>query len=520
MPLLPIFTACRDSAAIASPRKPGHTSLMRTLLSALLLTSAVPIAAQPAADSPAIEAVLQSGVALMNDGKASEALIMLDAALAAAVLPAERGRIQQLRAFILAGLERIPEARAAMEFAIASNPDPTPALLSMLFKLRAFTDDPVAAAETLVLLTVSDPAGLALIPTELIGRVRAGLAKDEPRGFDLDFALVGAGWLANTPEAATLDVIRQSVIKGLLARERADEAATMLAAVRDPEILIRMGIDRRFLTLWPAIEARLGPGAATASNAAVARAKEDFDKTPDELAARRAYAQALNLAAREEEALAIASGGATQGAALDKLGDEDLWLVDLEARLLAHIGRYDAALARYDQLAGSALEGRPGLIGPIIARAMFANELGRPDAALAAADFAEQHAELASASGRLYIAAARACALVTLGDAIAAQGAASPVLSAPDDNPQATLSTLMCLGQTDAAAATVRAALDDPARRGAMLWQLQPFLIADRGGATDNRMRAGMRALKARPDVSAAFRAVGRDLPAKVSPPR
>lgn len=486
----------------------------------LILACTAPLRAQPVADNPALEATLQSGVTLMNAGKAAEALAQLDAALANTILPAERGRIQQLRGFILASLERIPEARAAMEVAIASNPDPNPALLSTLVKLRAFTDDPVAAAETLVLLTVTDPAGLAALPVELIGRVRAGLAKDEGRAFDLDFALVNARWKADTPEESSLDALRMSVIAGLLARDRGDEAAAMLAMVMEPEILLRMGIDRRHAALWPAVEARLGPGAVAASAAAVARAKALFDKAPDDLAARRAYAQSLNLAAREPEALVVAAGGATGPAALDTLAEEDLWLVDLEARLLAHVGQRDAALARYDALATSKLAGRPGLIGPIVARAMFANELDRPDAALAAADFADANSQFASASGKLYIASARTCALARRGDAAAAAEAAKPVLATPELNPQATQSVLMCLGRMDAAAAAMIAALADPERRAAMLWQLQPFLIADRAGATDKATRATLRTLKARPDVAAAFRAAGRDLPARVSPPR
>ena len=53
-----------------------------------------------------------------------------------------------------------------------------------------------------------------------------------------------------------------------------------------------------------------------------------------------------------------------------------------------------------------------------------------------------------------------------------------------------------------------------------MLFDLQPFLIADRDKEREKDVRAAYRALKARPDVKAAFLKVGRDLPAAVAPPR
>lgn len=484
---------------------------MRYLILALLMMVAAPLAAQ----TP-----LETGLALMREGKAAEALALLDTALGEAELPAERGPVQQLRGFILADMGRLPEARAAMEVAVASNPAPAPALLAVLFKLRAATDDPMAAAETLVLLAAIDENELNGLPTELVGRVRAGLAADEARAFDLDFALVTAGWTGDTGNEGTLDALRMQLIGALLSRGRADEAKTMLADVQEPEVLLRLGIDRRYASLWPDVEARLGPGARTASAAAVARTKMLFETEPADLAARRNYAQALNLAAREEEALVVAQGAAIDAAQLNTLGDEDLWLIDLEARLLAHVGRYDEALARYAALAASQLEGRPALIGPIIARALFANELDRPDAALAAADFAAARGGLASASGRMFIGAARSCALARQGEGAAAEAAAAAVLADLTINSRASLLALMCLERFDAAAGMIVAALADPAQRTGMLWQMQPILIAERAGATDQKTRAALRRLKARADVRAAYAAAGRDLPAAVSPPR
>lgn len=510
--------------SIASPRRCGHVGTMRILALALLLAAA-PLAAQPLDISPAVQAAIQQGLTLMNENREAEALAGLDAALARTSLPAERGRIEQLRGFILARLNRLEEARTAMEFAVATDPAPNVAVLSTLFKLQLFTDKHLPASETLVLLATTDPKALALVTPDMVYRLRNALIDDQPRVFDLDLTLINAGWLQGTPSEGVVDGLIEGAIAGLLAQGRTEEATALLARVYKASALLNMAIDRRYTGLWPAIETRLGPGARTASAAEVARTKTRFDADPADGAARLAYASALNNAAREADALVVAAAAAPDAAALDALPEEDLWLVDLEARLLGHLGRDDEALARYESLAKSRMEGRGGLIAQIINWGLFAIELDRPQAALTATDFAASKSDAASAYGKLFIDAARTCALARLDRTPDAEAAIAPLLApaasnAKPANADALLVALLCLGRTDAAAALVVEQLQDPVRAPAMLWKLQPLLIEDREGAIDKRHRAGLRTLKARPDVRAAFTAKGRDLPPAVSPPR
>ncbi len=493
------------------------TKTPRALALLLLLAIAAPARADP---EPAVfEARMQAAAKQVDGGEPEAALATLDAMLAETETPRSRGRIEGLRFFALARLDRVGQARAAIEFAVATDPNPNAAWLGALFKIRALMGDSKAAAETLVLTAASTPETLDELPLPLVEQVREGLAGDPARRFDLDMALAAAGWLEATPDAARLDSLRQSLIPALIGRGRNDEAKTMLASVAAPDALMKLGIDRSSTALWPAVEARLGPASDTASKAAVARAQAAFKAAPDDIRARLGLAMALNSAAREAEAESIADF-ATAPEELAELDETGARLVTLHAHLLGFLGRTEDALARLDALGALPVENRPWLGGVLINKALFALQVEEPQRALEIADeMAAMSASLAPV-GQLYLAQIRACALARLGRRAEATEAAGPILAATGANPDVTLATLLCLGRQDAAAAAVIALLDDPAERVEMLWELQPFLLGARPKTPGEQNRSEMRAIKARADVRSAFEKAGRDLPAKVSPPR
>ncbi|PZN94434.1 MAG: hypothetical protein DCF31_09400 [Alphaproteobacteria bacterium] len=480
---------------------------------ALVLIAAAPLA-------PAdLETQLRGAAALYDAGKVGEALPILDALLAQAELPADRGRIQQLRFFVLARMDRLPEARAAIEVAVANTATPTPALLVALFKIRAFMGDNELAADTLLLIAATDAAALNTLPSELVSNVMRAVGKDRNRAFDLDFALNAADWQPVDATLGDVDWLRVRLVAALVARERMEEAGAVIDAILNPVQLVRIGIDRRYQAFWPQVEKRLGPGADIADAAYLAATKARFDAAPTSLIARLGYAEALNVASREPEALALADVAQTP-AELAALNEREIWLVNLHASLLADAGKIDEALARLAALNASPLAGRPTLINTMINQALLAVSVDRPQQAIAAADVADAKKGVVSSFGALYVAAARACALTQLGKTAEAAIAAAPLVSKPDANEDAYLSAMICLGRTDAAAAAIVRRLAGEDTRTDMLFNLQPFLINRRDTVRDAKEREAMRALKARADVKAAYLKVGRDMPAAVSPPR
>ncbi|WP_426167578.1 hypothetical protein [Sandarakinorhabdus sp. DWP1-3-1] len=480
---------------------------------ALLLIAAAPLA-------PAdIETQLRGAAALYDSGKAADALPILDALLAQAELPADRGRIQQLRFFVLARMDKIPEARAAIEVAVANTATPTPALLAALFKIRAFMGDTDAAAETLLLVAATDAAALNTLPSELVSNVMRAVGKDKNRAFDLDFALNAAGWQPTDATLGDVDWLRVRLVAALVARDRSGEARAVIDAILNPVHLVRIGIDRRYQMFWPQVEKRLGPGADVADAAYLAATKARFDAAPTSLIARLGYAEALNVASREPEAMALADVAKTP-AELAALTEREIWLVNLHASLLADAGQIDAALARLAALNASPLAGRPALVNTMINQALLAASVDRPQEALAAADAVDAKKGMISSFGALFIATARACALSQLGKASEAAIVAAPLVSKPDANDDAYLGAMICLGRNDAAAAAIIRRLAGEATRTDMLFNLQPFLINRDDTVRDVKERAALRGLKARPDVKAAYLKAGRDMPAAVAPPR
>lgn len=499
--------------------------LFASLAALLLATTAPALSTSPAAlaaapiTAPGFEKQIAAAAALLDDNRVNEALNTLDTMLLATETPIERGQIEALRSFALARLNRIPDARKAIEAGVASNPDPSLLLLRQLFLLRAFDGDAAGAADTVQLIATSNPKALTELPTEVITDVIAAIRKDDNRSYELDFALNAAGW---QPDDATLedtDRLRLRLITALAKRDRLDDARPVFDAVLSPVVLARLGIDRRFAPLWPAVEKRLGPGADAADAAAVAAAKARFDARPASLIARLGLAEALNIASREAEAVALLDVAKTP-AELAALTDREVWLVNLHAALLGDLGQIDAALARYAAFNGVPINGRSAVVATMLNAALFAESVDRPDAALAAAAAAEAGPAGSNDFARLYLAQARSCALQQQGKSADAVAAAAPLLARPGDNDDAYLAAMVCLGRMDAAAKAIIARLDNPETRLEMLFELQPFLIADRALVRGMRERAGLRALKARPDVKAAFVKWGRDLPAAVAPPR
>ncbi|MEI6486169.1 MAG: hypothetical protein WCO11_07855 [Sphingomonadales bacterium] len=489
-------------------------------LAAVLIAAAPSRQAPPPWTPPTSEDRLAQAAALVDGGKPTEALAVLDTLLAEADLPADKGKVQGLRSFALARTGKFAEARSAIETAVDSTLTPTPLLMRQLFVLRAITGDLPAAAQALQLIAASNPKWLNELPGELVGEVLRAAGSDEQSGFDLAYTLVAADYAPAEETVGDGDSLRLSVIAGLARRDRLDDAKPIIEKLINTANIARLAIDRRYQTLWPALEARLGPGADIADNAFIAAAEKRLAANPKSVVAMAGVAEALNIASKEPEALErLKDIGATPDA-LAKLSSRELWTLNLKAGLLNEAGRLDEALALLDAVAALPADGRPNGLAFRLIAADMAEENGRHADALARA------AALASADlndfGKQALTAITVCALARSGKPAEAQKAAAalPAVWNKDANNRAVQAAWGCLGKLDTAAALLIKRLENEDSRDDTLFELQPFLVNDRPNAPDRATKATLRLLKARPDVKAAFAKYGRDLPAAISPPR
>lgn len=222
-------------------------------------------------------------------------------------------------------------------------------------------------------------------------------------------------------------------------------------------------------------------------------------------------AQYLRGLARDAEALALLRPHITNVAAIAANGEHGVWVVNEAAFAMAALERYDEAIALMDRIAALPLAGNPSLISLRINHLELLWEAGRHEEALRRAAALDADAgRFASDYGKMWIAAARVCALAGLNRS----GEAAPQLERlrelSEVNPSALSRAYLCLGDEAAAGALMvtrlQAADPDPA-----IMVLQDYSLgSSHGGAV--ALAARLAALRDRPEVRAAFDRVARRL--------
>ncbi|HTU10198.1 MAG TPA: hypothetical protein VMG08_04795 [Allosphingosinicella sp.] len=222
-------------------------------------------------------------------------------------------------------------------------------------------------------------------------------------------------------------------------------------------------------------------------------------------------AQYLRGLARDAEALALLRPHLADLRAMAGNGDYGIWVLNEAAFAMAATGRQDEAVALMSRVAALPLADYPSLINLRINELELLWEAGRHDDALRRAAALDAEADrYASDFGKMWIAAARVCALAGLdrGGEAAPQIARLRELS--EVNPAALSRAYLCLGDEAAASALMvhrlQAADPDPA-----ILVLQDYGLGQPQGASA-RLAARLAALRERPEVQAAFDRVGRRL--------
>lgn len=251
---------------------------------------------------------------------------------------------------------------------------------------------------------------------------------------------------------------------------------------------------------------------AKAAQAEIEKYQQWAKEDPDRLAAVNELAEALNLANRQDDAIAvidaalarIRAAGSGPSPFKDKK-DYYSFVLDTRASALWHAGRIQESL---DQEIAAARELEDGgqNISQTLDLAEDYNNAGKPHDALALT--AALTLDRASPYGDMVLEDARACAYAQLNDTTNVQAAILYMRAHADDAPRMMFDAYICANDLDSAAQNAIAQLGDPKTRSAMLIELQDFAEKDYT-AVEIEMRKRLIAVRSRPDVTAAIAPLG-----------
>lgn len=478
-------------------------------------TAGVPAFAVPTAsvaDSSAAIAVAQAAAAREDCGAV---LAAIDPVLPAITEPSARILAQRMRLICLARVGRVAELGPVQsELAKAL---PRDGLVRAFGALIAADEDRFPdAAEQIAQLAENSPYMLEMISGATVREIARKLfeAKQTAPRDRMLIALSQAGWApSDAPDLGPS--VAEAAIGAMLHRGDVGGAEGLLDRIDAPDMLTAMLVDRRYASIWGAVERKLGP-AGTLSVDSFARDKlASYGDMPDSEMARRDAANAMMLLGRPQDAIDLSNDiGIADGMSRDAVE-----IVLIRARALAILGRNDVASDLLSGFLALDLNKTPQASTGLITYAEFLDEIGRPSQALSVSREAQ-----AKGSGTLnnfgmrWVQRTEICALSALGRPAEATTALAQLTPYASQNPAAVIEALLCAKRDAEASKLAIKALADQDEGGELIYQFQP--AGSLWSAAPSRLRDLWIAFLARPEVRSAFERRGRILPRDYWPGR
>ncbi len=302
----------------------------------------------------------------------------------------------------------------------------------------------------------------------------------------------------------TADHFRSELAKLRAAEGDRTGASTLIATIAQPIVLLELSLDPRTRSLIPD-----DFNFRAVTERELAHRRDVAASHPASLVAVIEVANALRMLGRYEEALAGLAAASPEGAAADTFTDHDKqlnWWWDAVAFANANLGRYDAALAAFQQ--GITVIERGGAnVSQLINLAIVQMNFGRDvDAIATLAPMREGKGT--SPYGALLMISARGCARFRVGDKVGSDADYTYAKMHEQDAPGTLTSLALCRNDLDEAAASLVRRLDHMEQRIEALVTVSDFdppPAAFPKQVEDERLAL----VKARPEVKAAIARAG-----------
>ncbi len=452
-------------------------------------------------------------MARLDAGDCRGTLKLADRVLAVPATPVKNvGLAAGAKLYCLYHLKRPEEARsAALSLADGRFAE---AFLGMWLRMSASNSEFDHSAEALERLIAVNPAmarGLdPVFVSDLTRAMAAAKRSDLNDRLDMKLADIGFGG-DNIP---VRDSYKAYALRHHLKAGRIADAERLARQIMARDQIIRLLTDRQTERLWPLLEASAGPGMAR-TNHATAEAMRNHaaslgpaEQSDEAAQARASLMQALWDTGDRAGALAEGARALTSAEALAAAGENQGWLLNDHAMLLAASGEIDGADQRFRSLTELPISERSWLVSMRINRALTLLEHGRPATVVSlVSGLADDAARYGSPYARQLVRWLEICALAATGKSDAAAAKRESLLAHGKDAPLATAKGLQCLGDPDGAARVVREALEGDSPSWAIVEALQPEWVH-----SDPRV-GSLRPLIEWPDVAVAFRRIARQLP-------
>lgn len=296
-------------------------------------------------------------------------------------------------------------------------------------------------------------------------------------------------------------------------------AKTLANELQGPYPFLELLANRKAEPIWPLLEELAGPNLQIVAEADVVAKAAAYNADRSNREAFQYYAHALHFAGKFEDAIALVQTVDHSPNGLLKATEDDLWALNIEAYALDSLGRKAEAETVFDAMATLPFEGerRSWLVNFVINRASRLVGLGQWEKGLEATMLAHEVTEQSgSPFAKMLVRKSRICALVNLGRTAEAAPLLVEAHEQREDAFASAAEAHLCAGQDDKAAAIVLEALNDPNHKFSMIDELQSDdfeIFYVRATLPSLRDR-----VKQRAEISAAFDAVARDLPDRLTP--